>query len=101
MRLFPSSSSSSSNADKEPTNGKANRHMLYLNVYDLTPVNNYLYLFGLGIYHSGIEGMRISVFFLSLRRNEGCIIILGVVCCLIVNGFRLIVTQLKVFKEEF
>jgi hypothetical protein len=28
---------------------------LYLNVYDLTPVNNYLYWFGLGIFHSGIE----------------------------------------------
>ncbi|KAF3448280.1 hypothetical protein FNV43_RR08993 [Rhamnella rubrinervis] len=55
MRLFPSGSSSSSNADKEPTNGRANRHLLYLNVYDLTPVNNYLYLFGLGIFHSGIE----------------------------------------------
>ncbi|KAL5551397.1 hypothetical protein UlMin_001573, partial [Ulmus minor] len=49
MRLFPSSSSSSSN------NGKANRAFLYLNVYDLTPVNNYLYWFGFGIFHSGIE----------------------------------------------
>lgn len=29
--------------------------MLYLNVYDLTPLNNYLYWFGLGIFHSGIE----------------------------------------------
>jgi hypothetical protein len=27
-----------------------------LNVYDLTPINNYLYWFGLGIFHSGIEG---------------------------------------------
>ncbi|KAG2573771.1 hypothetical protein PVAP13_7KG276300 [Panicum virgatum] len=26
-----------------------------LNVYDLTPMNNYLYWFGLGIFHSGIE----------------------------------------------
>ncbi|KAF5749659.1 hypothetical protein HS088_TW04G01632 [Tripterygium wilfordii] len=26
-----------------------------LNVYDLTPINNYTYWFGLGIYHSGIE----------------------------------------------
>ncbi|XP_010240206.1 deSI-like protein At4g17486 isoform X2 [Brachypodium distachyon] len=26
-----------------------------LNVYDLTPINNYLYWFGLGIFHSGIE----------------------------------------------
>ncbi|KAI4344092.1 hypothetical protein L6164_011362 [Bauhinia variegata] len=26
-----------------------------LNVYDLTPLNNYMYWFGLGIFHSGIE----------------------------------------------
>uniref|UniRef100_A0ACD5UT29 Uncharacterized protein n=1 Tax=Avena sativa TaxID=4498 RepID=A0ACD5UT29_AVESA len=26
-----------------------------LNVYDLTPINNYLYWFGLGVFHSGIE----------------------------------------------
>lgn len=26
-----------------------------LNVYDLTPLNNYLYWFGVGIFHSGIE----------------------------------------------
>ncbi|XP_058009492.1 deSI-like protein At4g17486 isoform X1 [Hevea brasiliensis] len=57
MRLFPlsSSSSSSSSSDKEQGNGGSNRAILYLNVYDLTPVNNYLYWFGLGIFHSGIE----------------------------------------------
>lgn len=27
-----------------------------LNVYDLTPANNYSYWFGFGIFHSGIEG---------------------------------------------
>ncbi|XP_017699845.1 deSI-like protein At4g17486 isoform X3 [Phoenix dactylifera] len=26
-----------------------------LNIYDLTPLNNYMYWFGLGIFHSGIE----------------------------------------------
>ncbi|CAL5436853.1 unnamed protein product [Camellia sinensis] len=50
MRLFSSASSSLS---KEQRN---NRALLYLNVYDLTPMNNYLYWFGLGIFHSGIEG---------------------------------------------
>lgn len=40
---------------------------VYLNVYDLTPVNNYLYWFGLGIFHSGIEG-NCSAFF-SLLYN--------------------------------
>ncbi|KAG0497409.1 hypothetical protein HPP92_002100 [Vanilla planifolia] len=41
--------------------GSSSTH-LYLNVYDLTPMNNYLYWFGLGIYHSGIEvhGMEYS-----------------------------------------
>lgn len=51
MRLLRSSSSSS----KEQLNGEKNRSLLYLNVYDLTPVNNYLYWAGLGVFHSGIE----------------------------------------------
>ncbi|KAJ4712686.1 DeSI-like protein [Melia azedarach] len=53
MRLF--SSSSSFSLTKEQNSGGSNRALLYLNVYDLTPVNNYLYWFGLGIFHSGIE----------------------------------------------
>ncbi|KAJ7522550.1 hypothetical protein O6H91_18G016500 [Diphasiastrum complanatum] len=28
---------------------------VYLNVYDLTPLNGYSYWFGLGIFHSGVE----------------------------------------------
>ncbi|EEF30920.1 deSI-like protein At4g17486 isoform X2 [Ricinus communis] len=54
MRLFPLSSSlsSSSTSDKEQ---QGNGALLYLNIYDLTPVNNYLYWFGLGVFHSGIE----------------------------------------------
>ncbi|XP_058104345.1 deSI-like protein At4g17486 isoform X2 [Magnolia sinica] len=35
--------------------GGGDRTQVYLNVYDLTPINNYLYWFGLGIFHSGIE----------------------------------------------
>ncbi|KAI4303273.1 hypothetical protein MLD38_038923 [Melastoma candidum] len=50
MRLFPRSVPSSS--EKRETGNKV---QLHLNVYDLTPVNNYLYWFGLGIFHSGIE----------------------------------------------
>jgi hypothetical protein len=29
-----------------------------LNVYDLTPINNYLHWCGLGIFHSAVEGKR-------------------------------------------
>lgn len=29
---------------------------VYLNVYDLTPMNGYVYWAGLGIFHSGVEG---------------------------------------------
>ncbi|KAF8370224.1 hypothetical protein HHK36_031729 [Tetracentron sinense] len=46
---------SSSAATKGQSNGGSNRVQLYLNVYDLTPINNYIYWFGLGIFHSGIE----------------------------------------------
>ncbi|MBA0621551.1 hypothetical protein Godav_007163 [Gossypium davidsonii] len=51
MRLFPSNSS----VKKRQINGGSNGALLYLNVYDLTPMNNYLFWFGLGIFHSGIE----------------------------------------------
>lgn len=61
MRLF----SSSSSAAKEQKKGTKSRVYLYLNVYDLTPVNNYLYWFGLGIFHSGIEGSD-SIFYILI-----------------------------------
>ncbi|XP_068649978.1 deSI-like protein At4g17486 isoform X1 [Aristolochia californica] len=40
---------------KEQNDDGANRAQLYLNVYDLTPINNYLYWFGFGVFHSGVE----------------------------------------------
>lgn len=59
MRLFPiPSSSDGSPRSREESNGEKNSAFLYLNIYDLTPVNNYLYWFGLGIFHSGIEGIK-------------------------------------------
>lgn len=54
MRSFLQRSSSA----KEQKNGEGNignRTHLYLNVYDLSPINNYLYWFGFGIFHTGIE----------------------------------------------
>ncbi|KAK4427660.1 DeSI-like protein [Sesamum alatum] len=54
MRLFPVSSSSDS-SPTEQSSSSGSGAMVYLNVYDLTPVNSYLYWFGCGIFHSGIE----------------------------------------------
>ncbi|XP_076915669.1 deSI-like protein At4g17486 [Bidens hawaiensis] len=52
MRLFPLISWK----EEQKNNYTASNHaLMYLNVYDLTPVNNYMYWFGLGIFHSGIE----------------------------------------------
>lgn len=45
--LFSKAKSSSSDPGNTP---------VYLNVYDLTPMNGYLYWAGLGIFHSGVEG---------------------------------------------
>ncbi|XP_038996253.1 deSI-like protein At4g17486 isoform X2 [Hibiscus syriacus] len=51
MWLFPSNSSLKRGQSSRGSNGS----LVYLNVYDLTPLNNYLYWFGLGVFHSGIE----------------------------------------------
>lgn len=57
MRLFPLRSSSRS--QREQNSEKKTRAMVYLNVYDLSPINSYLYFFGLGVFHSGIEGLSV------------------------------------------
>jgi hypothetical protein len=47
--------------------------LVYLNVYDLTPVNGYVYWAGLGIFHSGIEGMmsyKFPLFFLMFSYGQ-------------------------------
>lgn len=36
---------------------------VYLNVYDLTPANDYFYWAGIGIFHTGIEGIRLMIIF--------------------------------------
>lgn len=35
---------------------------VYLNVYDLTPINGYAYWLGLGVYHSGVQGFFLFLF---------------------------------------
>ncbi|KAF3442114.1 hypothetical protein FNV43_RR16030 [Rhamnella rubrinervis] len=50
-----------SNSNSNSQRGRANEVAknleteLVLNVYDLTPLNNYMFWFGFGIFHSGIE----------------------------------------------
>ncbi|GLJ29730.1 hypothetical protein SUGI_0586620 [Cryptomeria japonica] len=56
MRSIVSSSSS------DQSHGRSRNH-LYLNIYDLTPLNNYMYWFGVGIYHSGIEAYGVEYAF--------------------------------------
>ncbi|KAJ1383658.1 PPPDE putative peptidase domain [Sesbania bispinosa] len=53
MRWFPLSTATSSEMERD--SDKNSGAMVYLNIYDLTPINNYLYMFGLGIFHSGIQ----------------------------------------------
>lgn len=55
MRPIIPSSDSDSNS--------SSRAQLYLNVYDLTPLNNYMYWFGVGIFHSGIEAHGVEYAF--------------------------------------
>ncbi|CAI8605944.1 unnamed protein product [Vicia faba] len=38
-----------------PRKKKSGSVPVYLNVYDLTPMNGYAYWFGLGVYHSGVQ----------------------------------------------
>ena len=40
----------------KPANYGPGKTPVYLNVYDLTPMNGYVYWAGLGIFHSGVEG---------------------------------------------
>lgn len=47
FRMFPKVKSTSYGPGNTP---------VYLNVYDLTPMNGYVYWAGLGIFHSGVEG---------------------------------------------
>ncbi|GAU35978.1 hypothetical protein TSUD_207820 [Trifolium subterraneum] len=50
-----SSSNSWSQYDEDDNSSKNISSVVVLNVYDLTPINNYMYWFGFGIFHSGIE----------------------------------------------
>jgi len=48
--------SSSSNSWSQNDEDDNSSSIVVLNVYDLTPINDYMYWFGFGIFHSGIEG---------------------------------------------
>lgn len=45
-----------------PKKKKTGKVPVYLNVYDLTPINGYAYWLGLGVYHSGVQGKSASLF---------------------------------------
>ncbi|WVZ55043.1 hypothetical protein U9M48_005759 [Paspalum notatum var. saurae] len=67
MRVLPASWSSSSakpiTTSSSSDDSQPQEHepppppsaAVYLNIYDISPLNHYLYWFGLGIFHSGIE----------------------------------------------
>ena len=42
---------------------------VYLNVYDLTTVNGYMYWAGIGIFHSGVEGQLTVKTFSNLQNS--------------------------------
>jgi hypothetical protein len=66
MRWFQLSTSS----ERDRNTSNMSRAMVYLNVYDLTPINNYRYLFGFGIFHSGIEGNKSNILYANICHGE-------------------------------
>lgn len=54
------STSNDNNANND-NNGSSYESPVILNVYDLTPANQYTVWFGFGIFHSGIEGKKILI----------------------------------------
>lgn len=59
-KMGAENASSSLQYEEDDNSSKNNSSFVVLNVYDLTPMNNYIYWFGLGIFHSGIEGTYFS-----------------------------------------
>lgn len=57
--------STSNSAGGIERNDKGYETPVVLNVYDLTPLNNYSVWFGFGIFHSGIEGLGLLQIVLS------------------------------------
>ncbi|GJN09409.1 hypothetical protein PR202_ga27412 [Eleusine coracana subsp. coracana] len=57
MRVLPASWSSCPTVPASSAKGSSSTAAaVYLNIYDISPLNHYLYWFGFGIFHSGIEG---------------------------------------------
>lgn len=42
---------------------------VHLNVYDLTPFNVYAYWLGLGVYHSGVQGLYFKLCYVKNLHN--------------------------------
>nr|GEW10189.1 hypothetical protein [Tanacetum cinerariifolium] len=50
---------------------------VYLNVYDLTPMNGYAYWAGLGIFHSGVEVNGVEYAYFRLKHDNAQDSVLG------------------------
>ncbi|KAK6945059.1 PPPDE peptidase domain [Dillenia turbinata] len=58
--------------EEEASNSRMNYEtQVLLNVYDITPLNNYLSWFGCGIFHSGIEALKAKARVHSLEYGFG------------------------------
>lgn len=78
-----SANTSNSSSEYENMNNTINDNRVVLNVYDLTPINNYTYWFGFGIFHTGIEGQFYSVlvclsFLIFLFMNSLLLFLFGI-----------------------
>jgi high-affinity Fe2+/Pb2+ permease len=72
-------------------NDKNCETQVVLNVYDLTPLNNYTVWFGLGIFHSGIEGWSETYLILWLICLFVCVCVCFPAFCNVLDVFCVLV----------
>lgn len=72
-----------------------------LNVYDLTPFNNYTYWFGFGIFHSGIEGFWNAFSFYHLLFLYRPVLLNFVVVVVLFGGRNSAMSSVYIFHGDF